>query len=129
MNLTIPLGAKMLEVKLDLLDENIVVAQKPIQQQQTGNWEDLAVEALRHPIGAKRLSEHNFAGKKVTIIVDDKTRSTPAYRLIPAILDELKHTSVNDADITFIAGRTGTGKRYQRVLRASSALRASVISA
>ena len=103
MNLTIPLGDKILEAELNLPDENIVVAQSPTQQPQTGNWEDLAVEALHYPIGAKRLSEHNFASKKVTIIVDDKTRSTPAYRLIPAVLDELKHTSVNDSDITFVA--------------------------
>ncbi len=30
MNLTIPLGPKMLEVELNLPDENIVVAQSPI---------------------------------------------------------------------------------------------------
>ena len=114
MNLTIPLGPKMLEVELNLPDENIVVAQSPIhphlsfprirgERGGAGNWEELAIEALRHPIGAKRLSEHDFASKKVTIIVDDKTRSTPAYRLIPAVLDELKHTSVSDSDITFVA--------------------------
>ena len=102
MNIAIPLGDKILESELHLPDENIVIAQSPTPQQ-PGNWEDLAIEALRNPIGAKRLSEHNFASSKVTIIVDDKTRSTPAYRLIPAVLDELKHTSVSDSNITFVA--------------------------
>ncbi len=102
MKLTIPLGTKAFELELNLPEENVIVAQNP-EPPQPGNWEELATTALQQPIGTERLSEYKLAGKKVTIIADDKTRPTPAYRLIPAVLEELKKAGVKQKDITFIA--------------------------
>ena len=85
MKLTIPLGTKAFELELNLPEENVIVAQNP-EPPQPGNWEELATTALQQPIGTERLSEYKLAGKKVTIIADDKTRPSRAYSLIPAVL-------------------------------------------
>jgi len=102
MRLTIPLGTKTFDLELNLPEENVIVAQNPAPPE-PGSWEELAAAALQNPTGAERLSDYNLSGKKIAIIADDKTRPTPAYRLIPAVLEELKKSGVKGKDITFIA--------------------------
>jgi len=60
--------------------------------------------ALNEPLGTKRLSEIAKAGDKVAIVVDDATRATPSYLMVPPILDELNKAGVKDEDITVIFG-------------------------
>jgi len=60
--------------------------------------------ALSQPIGTKRLSEIAKAGNKVAMVVDDATRPTPSYLMVPPILDELNRAGVKDEDITIIFG-------------------------
>ena len=102
MKITMPLGTKTFDLELNLPEENVIVVQNPAPPQ-PGVWEEIATVALQKPIGTKRLSEYNLEGKKVAIIADDKTRPTPAYRLIPAVLEELKKAGVKGKDITFVA--------------------------
>jgi nickel-dependent lactate racemase len=66
----------------------------------------LAIErSLRNPVGCPGLSKLASNKKEVAIIVDDKTRPTPAGKLIPIILDELKRAGVKEKDVTVIVGR------------------------
>ncbi len=60
--------------------------------------------ALDEPIGTKRLSETAKAGDKAAVVVDDATRATPSYLMVPPILDELNKAGVKDDDITVIFG-------------------------
>jgi len=60
--------------------------------------------ALSEPIGTKRLSEMAKAGDKVAIVVDDATRATPSYLMVPPLLDELNKAGVKDEDVTIIFG-------------------------
>jgi nickel-dependent lactate racemase len=60
--------------------------------------------ALREPIGTKQLSEIAKPGDKVAIVVDDATRVTPTYLMVPPLLDELNKAGVKDEDITVIFG-------------------------
>ena len=60
--------------------------------------------ALSQPIGTERLKEIAKAGDKVAIVVDDATRSTPSYLMIPPLLDELNQAGVKDEDVTVIFG-------------------------
>ncbi len=60
--------------------------------------------ALNEPIGTKRLSEIAKAGDKAAVVVDDATRATPSYLMVPPILDELNKAGVKDQDITVIFG-------------------------
>jgi nickel-dependent lactate racemase len=58
--------------------------------------------ALREPIGTKKLSEISYTGKKAAIVVDDTTRATPSYLMIPPLLEELTKAGVKEKDITVI---------------------------
>lgn len=60
--------------------------------------------ALNEPIGTRRLSEIAKAGDKAAVVVDDATRATPSYLMVPPILDELNKAGVKDEDITVIFG-------------------------
>jgi len=59
---------------------------------------------LNDPVGTKRLSETAKAGDRAAIVVDDATRATPSYLMVPPILDELNKAGVKDKDITVIFG-------------------------
>jgi len=60
--------------------------------------------ALNEPVGTKKLREIAKAGDKAAVVVDDATRATPSYLMVPAILDELNKAGVKDEDITVIFG-------------------------
>jgi len=60
--------------------------------------------ALNEPIGTKKLREIAKAGDKAAIVVDDATRATPSYLMVPLVLDELNRAGVKDEDITVIFG-------------------------
>jgi len=62
------------------------------------------VRALNEPIGSRRLSEIAEAGVKAAVVVDDATRATPSYLMVPPILDELNKAGVRDYDTTVIFG-------------------------
>ena len=66
----------------------------------------LAIErSLRNPVGCLGLSKLASNKKEVAIITDDKTRPTPAGKLIPIILGELRRAGVKEKDVTVIVGR------------------------
>jgi nickel-dependent lactate racemase len=60
--------------------------------------------ALSQPIGTARLREIAKSGDKVAIVVDDATRATPSYLMVPPLLDELNEAGVKDEDVTVIFG-------------------------
>ncbi|UCE43919.1 MAG: nickel-dependent lactate racemase [Candidatus Bathyarchaeota archaeon] len=60
--------------------------------------------ALREPIGTKRLGEIAEPGKTAAIVVDDTTRATPSYLMIPPLLDALVQAGVREKDMTVIFG-------------------------
>jgi nickel-dependent lactate racemase len=60
--------------------------------------------ALQNPIGTAPLSEIAKAGDKVAVVVDDITRATPSYLMVPPLLNELNRGGVNDEDVTIIFG-------------------------
>jgi len=55
--------------------------------------------ALHSPIGMPRLAESARGAKKVVLLADDLTRSTPVHWLIPALLDELNMAGISDRQI------------------------------
>ncbi|RLI41772.1 nickel-dependent lactate racemase, partial [Candidatus Bathyarchaeota archaeon] len=60
--------------------------------------------ALKKPIGTGPLSEIAKPGDTVAIVVNDATRSTPSYLMLPPLLDELNQAGVKDENITIIFG-------------------------
>jgi nickel-dependent lactate racemase len=66
--------------------------------------------AVRNPVGAKRLREIAAGKKTVAIAFDDLTRPTPAYEIVPHVIDELRAAGIKDENILFV---TGYGCHYQ----------------
>jgi len=60
--------------------------------------------ALREPIGTNPLGEIVKSGEAVAVVVDDATRATPSYLMVPPLLDELNRAGVKDESITLIFG-------------------------
>lgn len=58
--------------------------------------------ALKEPIGTEPLSKIAKPSDRVAIVVDDASRSTPSYLMVPLILKELNSAGVKDENITVI---------------------------
>ncbi len=69
--------------------------------------------ALAEPIGAPPLRELAKGRKSAAILVDDISRPTPAYRLLPYILEELALGGLDEERLCVIAA-TGTHRPFQR---------------
>jgi nickel-dependent lactate racemase len=60
------------------------------------------VESIHNPIGTERISELAQGKEKVVIVVDDMTRTTPIYKIMPYILSELKKAHIDQSHITIL---------------------------
>jgi len=58
--------------------------------------------ALEEPIGTRRLSEIAEPSRTAAIVVDDATRATPSYLMVPPLLDKLTKAGVREKDITVV---------------------------
>ncbi len=82
------------------------------------NWdvsvrESKAVEALdeaeiaaafAEPIGTERIKQIARGKRSAVIIVDDLSRPTPAYLVIPNIIEELREAGISEGSIRFVIG-------------------------
>jgi nickel-dependent lactate racemase len=61
-------------------------------------------DSLNHPIGTETIAEL-AKGKRgrICIIHDDLTRPTPAYQIVPSIIDQLHQAGVTDDQIFFLS--------------------------
>jgi len=67
---------------------------------------DIGAEGIRRsfaaPIGTARIAALARGKRSAVIVVDDIARPTPASRVVPAILEELREAGVPDRGITFL---------------------------
>ena len=79
-----------------------------LNQKDASALSDAQIEqAFAEPIGTKRISELAKGKKSAAIIVDDLSRPTPAYQVIPFILRELSEAGVPKSEIRFVVGVGG----------------------
>lgn len=69
--------------------------------------------ALGNPIGTPRLREIARGKKSAVIVVNDITRPTATYRLLPPLLEELHEAGIGDDQIFFLVA-TGTHRDNTR---------------
>jgi nickel-dependent lactate racemase len=80
----------------------------------TLDQERAAVEkALANPIGSSPLADLARPGKRIAILVDDWTRPTPAYRILPVLLERLAAVGCEDKHISIIIAK-GMHRRLSR---------------
>jgi nickel-dependent lactate racemase len=76
--------------------------------------ERAAVErALASPIGAAPIEELAKPGQRIAILVDDWTRPTPAFKIVPVLLERLAALGCADCDISIIMAK-GMHRRLSR---------------
>ncbi len=77
---------------------------EPKEKEGVKDPEAEVARAINEPIGTKRLSELVKPGNKIAVVVNDHTRSTPTYLIVPPVLDELNKAGISDSDVTIIFG-------------------------
>ncbi|MEM3062527.1 MAG: nickel-dependent lactate racemase [Nitrososphaerota archaeon] len=63
------------------------------------NIEKVLQEKLREPIGTSSLNEIISSNSKIVILVDDYTRATPAYKILPILINEIEKKNVKKENI------------------------------
>lgn len=89
---------------LNINPSNLVGIYVPNNFEGEGLTDEEIIKAIQNPIGTKPLSDMVKGCKKILIVTDDNTRSTPLYCLLPPIIDGLKAAGVPDSGITFLIG-------------------------
>jgi nickel-dependent lactate racemase len=69
--------------------------------------EDDLRACVGRPVGQAPLRERCRGKRRVTVIVDDLNRPTPAWRVMPYVLEELRRGGIVPADVTVVMA-TGT---------------------
>ncbi|MGQ9544005.1 MAG: lactate racemase domain-containing protein [Candidatus Bathyarchaeia archaeon] len=74
---------------------------------------DMVRKALREPLGTKPLAKLAEGKGDIAIVVDDMTRPTRAYQILPYLMGELKAAGVSDDHVRFIMGGGLHGAWYR----------------
>lgn len=101
MKMAVPFGAQTFWLDVDAQSAEVHVA-RAVDPGAAGSWEDVVAASLAVPIDAAPIESQELRGKRVTIITDDWGRPTPAYRVIPLLLERLARAGAADEDITFV---------------------------
>jgi len=90
--------------------QNLIGIYEPHTFPSPKDEKDIIKESLAHPIASPQIREIARGKKRVLILVDDYTRTTPGDKILPLILDELKGAGVKDKDISLLIAQ-GTHRR------------------
>lgn len=107
----IPYGKQEMEIRIPKRNylATLMPQYKPGLKEETG----AVKKALESPIGTGRLKEIARGKKTAVIVVNDITRPTATYKLLPHLVQELKDAGVNDDRLTFLVA-TGTHRDNTR---------------
>lgn len=98
-------GKRELEIKIP--KKNYAGTLKPNYRPGLKDEAGAVKQALENPIGTKRLKEIARGKKSAVIVVNDITRPTATYKLLPHLLEELKGAGMSEKKIFFLVA-TGT---------------------
>src|SRR6059058_3896805 len=73
----------------EIPDSNVLACLEPSAIEPSRPVAELVEEALDHPIGSTPVEDFVSAGTRVLVLVDDITRQTPAWALLPAVFRRL----------------------------------------
>jgi nickel-dependent lactate racemase len=84
---------------LDIPEQNLLGIFSPSVVTVRKNEADIVEGAFSHPIGSDPLARMLKGHKRVLILVDDYTRSTPVRQILPRLLTELERGGIRSGDI------------------------------
>lgn len=124
-------GKKIIKFKIP--KKNLVFTIAPNYVKGARDEESEIRKALQNPIGCDGLSEiARKKGGKAVIVINDITRPTPSYKLVPPLLDELNKGGIKDNDICIIVAigshRGNTIKELKQMLSPEVTERVHVIN-
>ena len=88
--------------RLDVPDRNLLGIFSPSTVNVERSEEEIIGEAFSHPIGSDPLPQMLKGRKKVLIVVDDYTRTTPVQKILPRLISELKEAGIKPGDIKML---------------------------
>lgn len=86
-------------------DQNLIGIYEPHAFPSQKDEKDIIRESLAHPIASPKIGEIARGKKRVLILVDDYTRTTPGDRILPFIVDELGAAGIKDKDISLLVAQ------------------------
>src|SRR4030066_1279157 len=91
------------EIKpMDVPEQNLLGIFSPSIVKVEKSEEQIIEETLSHPIGSPPLTQMLTGREKVLVVVDDYTRSTPVYKILPCLIKELKRAGVEKDGIQIL---------------------------
>lgn len=87
---------------LEVPEANLLAVLEPRALEAATSVENMVEEALNHPIGSPAFEEMVSPAARVLILVDDITRQTPAWAVLPAILRRLTGRGINPTNVKFL---------------------------
>ncbi len=90
---------------LEIPDKNLIGIFEAGQEKPTAPPEKIVIRALENPIGALRLSEIAVKTQRALILCDDNTRHTPAYLVLPHIINELYRGGLSENSISILIAK------------------------
>lgn len=87
---------------VEIPDANIAGVLTPNEVEVACRGEEEVRRALANPIGTPLLRDLVKPGEKIAIVTSDVTRPLPSYKVLPAVLDELKAAGVAMADVCVV---------------------------
>lgn len=117
---------------IDIPEQNLLGIFSPCSLNIEKSEEELIEEAFSHPIGSSSLSKLLQGCKKVLILVDDYTRTTPVQKILPRLISEIEDFGIRSADIKILVAlgthRPMTKEEMERKLGKGIVERYSVLN-
>ena len=96
----LPAGDKILPI--EIADAWLGEVAKPPRLSPAEDVSALVERALTQPVGSPSLQQLAHHGQLVAILVDDYTRRTPAYQILPPLLEELHSAGVERGNVRLV---------------------------
>jgi lactate racemase len=90
------------EVSVDIPEERLLDVLGLSSQEATRDPDTIIREALHRPIGSPELRRLAEEARSVVVVVDDITRPTPVFLILPHLLDELTASGLSPEQVTIL---------------------------
>ncbi|MEM3046888.1 MAG: nickel-dependent lactate racemase, partial [Candidatus Bathyarchaeia archaeon] len=115
---SLPYGEGSIAARLPKAE--LVSVAVPREMTAASNPEEEVMRALDNPIGSEGLESKLAGAKKVTVIVNDSTRPTPTWIMLPVLLERLKALRIPESGIELLVAtglhRPSTGEELRGML-------------
>jgi lactate racemase len=95
---------------LEVRDSNLIGVYEPNPYRCEMDEEAVIQKGLANPIGTRPLKELVKPGHRILILVDDYTRTTPAWKIVPLVLGELRSVGAKNQNISILIAQ-GTHRK------------------